>query len=119
MELFHLIARVHYHTTGKSAKSYSQAVTVLYLDNESAKDNTTEDKVIEDAFKDISFTMDLAGIEFVEKLHQYKSVEHNGVVFRRGCVERCIPSTVNVKNFLSCRESIKITKELKSTESKV
>lgn len=82
-----------------------QVSSLLYLDNEGTKDNTTEDKVVEDAFKDIPFTMDLAGVDLVEKLHHYKGIEDNGVVFRRWGVEGCIPAVVDVENFLSCRNS--------------
>lgn len=78
---------------------------VLYLDNEGTKDNTTEDEVVEDAFKDIPFTMDFAGIDLIEKLHQYKGIEYNGVVFRGSSVERCIPAAVDIKDFLSYRSS--------------
>ena len=46
--------------------------------------------------------MDLAGIDFVEKLHQYKGVEDNGVVFRGWGMKGCIPAVVNVKQILSC-----------------
>lgn len=88
--------------------------SLLYLDNEGTKDNTTEDKVVEDAFKDIPFPVDLAGIDLVEKLHQYKGIEDNSVVFRRRGVEWCIPAVVDVKQLLSYRsrqrEFVKINK---------
>lgn len=83
-------------------KLVAEASSLLYLNNEGTKDNTTENEVVEDAFKDIPFTVDLSGIDLVEKLHQYKSVEDDGVVFRRRSVEGCIPAAVNVKQFLSC-----------------
>lgn len=47
--------------------------------------------------------MDLAGVDLVEKLHQYKGVEDNSVVFRRRGVERRVPAVVDVKQFLSYR----------------
>lgn len=73
----------------------------LYLDNKGTKDNSTEDWVVKDAFKDIPFTVDLAGIDFIEKLHHHKGIEDNGVVFRRRGLEGCIPAAVNVKQFFS------------------
>ncbi len=85
----------------KPNKLATEASGLLYLDNEGTKDNTTEDKVVEDAFKDIPFAVDLAGIDLVEKLHHHKGIEDNGVVFRRWGVEGCIPAVVNVKQFLS------------------
>lgn len=89
----------------KKKKVVAEASGLLYLDNEGTKDDTTEDKVVEDAFKDIPFAVDLSGIDLVEKLHQYKSVEDDGVVFRSWSVEGCIPAAVDVKHFLSCRNS--------------
>lgn len=75
--------------------------SLLYLDNEGTKNNTTEDKVVEDAVEDIPFAMNLAGIDLVEKLHHYKGIEDNGVMLRWWSVEWCIPAIVNVKQFLS------------------
>lgn len=94
---------MHWSGDRNTNKLATENSSLLYLDNEGTKDNTTEDKVVEDAFKDIPFTVDLAGIDLVEKLHQYKSIEDNGVVFRRRGVEGCIPAAVNVKHFLPYR----------------
>lgn len=77
----------------------------LYLDNEGTKDNTTEDKVVEDAIKDVSLSVDLAGVDLVEKLHHYEGIEDNGVVFRGWGVEGCVPAAVDIKEFLTCRNS--------------
>lgn len=49
--------------------------------------------------------MDLAGIDLVEKLHHYKGIEDNSVVFRGWGVEGRVPAAVNVKHFLTCRNS--------------
>lgn len=78
---------------------------LLYLDDKGAKDNTTEDKVVENSFKDIPFTVDLAGVDLIEKLHHHEGIEDNGVVFRRWGVKGCIPAAVNVKHLLSYRSS--------------
>lgn len=87
----------------KPNKLTTEASSVLYLDNEGTKDNSTEDEVVEDAFKDIPFTVNLAGIDLVEKLHHYKGIEDNSVVFGRWGVEGCVPAAVDVKQFLSYR----------------
>lgn len=77
----------------------------LYLDYKGTKDNTTEDKVVEDALENIPFTMDLAGIDLVEKLHHHKGIEDNGIVLRGRGVEGSIPAAVYVKHFLSYKRS--------------
>lgn len=51
-----------------------------HLADERAQDHTAEDEVAEDACKDIPLSVDLAGVDFVEELHQHKGVENNGVV---------------------------------------
>lgn len=47
--------------------------------------------------------MDLARVDLIEKLHQYESVEDNGVVFRRRGVEGGVPAAVDVKHLLPYR----------------
>lgn len=76
---------------------------LVYLDDKCAKDNTAEDGVVEDAFKDVPLAVDLAGVDLVEQLHQHERVEDNGVVFRGWRVKGGVPSAVYVKQFFSCR----------------
>ncbi len=78
-----------------------EVISLLYLDNKGTKDDTAEDQIVEDAFKDVPFTVDLSGVDLVEKLHHYKGVEDDGVVFRRWRMEGGVPAAVNVKQFLS------------------
>lgn len=78
---------------------------LLYLDNEGTKNNTTEDEVVEDAFKDIPFAVDLASVDLVEKLHQHEGIEDDGVVFSRRGMEGCISAAVYIKNPLSYRNN--------------
>lgn len=73
-----------------------------HLDDEGAKDNAAEDGVVEDAFEDIALAVDLAGVDLVEQLHQHEGVEDDGVVFGGRRVQRGVPATVDVKQFLSC-----------------
>lgn len=72
-----------------------------YLNSKGAQDNGAEDGVAEDAIKDIPLTMDLSSIDLIEKLHHDECVEDDGVVLWGRRVQRCIPSTVNVKEKLS------------------
>lgn len=72
-----------------------------HLDDECANDNGAEDKVVEDAFKDVPLAVDLAGIDFVEELHQHKGVEDNGVVFRWRCVERGVTAAVYIEQLFT------------------
>lgn len=72
-----------------------------YLNNKSPKDDGTEDQIIENAFKDISFPVDLPCIDFIKQLHHHKGVEDDGVVLRGGSVKRGITPTVNVKYLLT------------------
>lgn len=51
-----------------------------HLADECAQNHRTKDEVAEDARKDIPLSVDLAWVDFIEKLHQHKSVENNGVV---------------------------------------
>lgn len=74
----------------------------VYLNNKGTKNYAAKNKVVEDAVEDVPFPVDLAGVDFIEKLHQYKGVEDNGVVFRGRGVERRIPPIVNIKQLLSC-----------------
>lgn len=78
-----------------------------YLNNKSPKDDATEDQIVENAFKDISFPMDLPCIDFIKQLHQHKGVEDYGVVLRRGRVKRSITPTVNVEYLLTWKLSRK------------
>lgn len=45
--------------------------------------------------------MDLAGIDFVEKLHEDKGVEDDGVMLRWSGMERGVAATVDVKYALA------------------
>lgn len=68
-----------------------------YLNNKSPKDDATEDHVVKNAFKNISFSVDLPCVDFIEQLHHHKGVEDNGVVLRGRRVKRGVTSTVNVE----------------------
>lgn len=94
--------KCQYFVFGLDARGIKQNFNLRYLDNEGSKNNTTEDGVIEDAFKDIPLAVDLAGVDLVEQLHHYKRVEDDGVVFGRWRVKGCVPAAVDVKQFLSC-----------------
>lgn len=56
--------------------------TPPYLDCKGAEDYGAEDGVAKDAMEDIALTMDLSGIDLIEKLHHDEGVEDNGVVLR-------------------------------------
>lgn len=58
----------------------SQLQLESHLADECAQDHRAEDEVAEDARKDIPLSMDLAGVDFIEELHQHEGVENNGVV---------------------------------------
>lgn len=45
--------------------------------------------------------MDLAGVDLVEELHQHKGVEDNGVVLAGRGMERRLPATVNIEQFIA------------------
>lgn len=72
-----------------------------YLNGESAQDNGAEDGISENAFKHVSLPVDLAGVDLVEELHHDEGVEDNGVVLRRGRMQRRVPATVDVKDLLT------------------
>lgn len=72
-----------------------------HLDDERAKDNGAKDNVVEDTIKDVPLAMDLAGIDFVEELHQHKGVEDNGVVFGWWCMERGVTAVVYIEQLFT------------------
>lgn len=51
-----------------------------HLADEGAQDHGAEDEVAEDAREDVPLSVDLAGIDLVEELHQHEGVENDGVV---------------------------------------
>lgn len=73
-----------------------------HLYEEGSQDDRAEDGIVEDALKDVSLAVNLAGIDLVKDLHQDKCVEHDCVVFRWWRVEGSIPATVDVKYLLTC-----------------
>lgn len=75
-----------------------------YLWSEGSEDDGAEDGVSEDTLKNVSLSMDLAGIKLIEDLHEDKSIEHDGIVLRGRGVKRGIPATVDVKQRLTCKE---------------
>lgn len=53
-----------------------------YLYQQGSQDDGAEDGVVENALEDVPLSVNLAGIDLVEDLHQDKRIEHDGVVFR-------------------------------------
>lgn len=51
-----------------------------YLDGKGAQHNGAENRVPEDAIKDVALAVDLAGVDLVEELHHDEGVEDDGVV---------------------------------------
>lgn len=78
-----------------------------YLNNKSPKDDGTEYQVVKNAFKNISFSVDLPRVDFIEQLHHHKGVEDNGVVLRRRSMKRGVTSTVNVEHLFTWEMSRK------------
>lgn len=72
-----------------------------YLNGESAEDNGAEDGISENAFKHVSLSVDLAGVDLVEELHHDEGVEDDGVVLRWRRMKRRVPATVDVKDLLT------------------
>lgn len=56
---------------------------------------------MEYAIKNVPFTVDLAGIDLVEQLHEHKGVEDDSVVLGGGRVQRGIASTINIEDLFS------------------
>lgn len=56
--------------------------TSANLHSKGAKDNRAEDRVPEDAVKDVPLSVDLSGVDLIEELHHDEGVEDDGVVFR-------------------------------------
>lgn len=76
-----------------------------YLHNKGSQDNGAEDGVVENALKDVPFSVDLASVELVEDLHEDECVEHNGVVFRGWSVKRGVPARVDVEHLLTYKRT--------------
>lgn len=73
-----------------------------YLQGKGPQHHTAEDGVPVDALKHVPLSMYLPGIDFIEELHHDKHIEDDGVVLRRGGVQRGISATVNAENFFAC-----------------
>lgn len=71
------------------------------LNSEGPQNNGAEDGVRKYPVKDVSLSVDLASVDLVEKLHEDKGVEDDGVVLRGRGVEWCIAAAVNVKHTLT------------------
>lgn len=71
------------------------------LNSKGAQHDAAEDGVAEDAVKNVPLSMDLAGVDLVEQLHEYESVEDYGVVLRGRRVKWSIATAVDVKDLLS------------------
>lgn len=56
---------------------------------------------MEYAIKNVPFTVDLAGIDLVEQLHEHKGVEDDSVVLGGGRVQRGVASAINVEDIFS------------------
>lgn len=56
---------------------------------------------MEYAVENIPFTVDLAGIDLVEQLHEHKGVEDDRVVLGGGRVQRGVASAINVEDIFS------------------
>lgn len=76
-------------------------MTPAYLHSKGAKNNRAEDRVPEDAIKDIPLSVNFSSVYLIKELHHDKGVEDDGVVFRWRRVERSIAATVNVKDLLT------------------
>lgn len=83
----------------KNKKTYDcrKICSSFHLDNEGTEDDAAEDQVVKDALENVPFSVNLASVDLIEKLHHHKGVEDDGVVFRRRGVEGCVPATVDVK----------------------
>lgn len=75
---------------------------VTYLHNKCPQNNRTEDSIVKDAFKNVSFTMNFSGINFIKKLHHHKCIKYNSIMLWRRSMQRCISSTIDIENFLTC-----------------
>lgn len=73
-----------------------------HLYDQSSEYDGAEDGIVEHAFEDVPLTVNFAGIELVEDLHEDKSVEDDGVVLRWRGMEWGVPPAVNVKYLLTC-----------------
>ncbi len=78
-----------------------------YLNNKSPKDDGTEYQVVKNAFKNISFSVDLPRVDFIEQLHHHKCVEDNCVMLRGRSMKRGVTSTVNVEHLFTWEMSRK------------
>lgn len=79
------------------------------LADECAQDHRTEDAVAEDVPKVGPLSMDLAGVDLVEKLHQHEGVEDDGVVWLgRGLRGAFLPLLMS-KNFSLAKTRQKVT----------
>lgn len=76
----------------------------LYLQSKGSQNNAAENGVPVNSLKHVPFSMDLAGINLIEKLHHYEDVEDYGVVFRWRGVQRSIAATINVEELLTFRQ---------------
>lgn len=73
-----------------------------YLYDQCPQHNRTEDRVVEDPLKDVSLAVNFTGVQLVKDLHEDEGVEDDGVMLRRGGVERGVPPVVDFKHLLTC-----------------
>ena len=73
-----------------------------YLGDEGSQEDDAEDGVFENPPEHVSLSMDLPCVDLIEDLHEYKRVEHYGVVYRGRGVEGGVSATGNVEQNLTC-----------------
>ena len=75
-----------------------------HLHGEGPHHDGAEDGVGEDAVEHVPLSVDLAGVDLVEELHEDEGVEDDGVVLRGRGVQRGVTAAVDVENALACRD---------------
>lgn len=74
-----------------------------YLHCKSPQNDGAEDGVAKYSIKDVSLSVDLSCVNFIEKLHEDEGVKNDGIVLRWRGVERSVATAVNVKHALTWR----------------
>ena len=71
---------------------------MAHLRDKCTDKNADENHIGEDTGEDVSFAVDLPGVNFIKYLHEYEGVEDHGEMLRRCCMQRETSSVVNVEN---------------------
>lgn len=99
--LGHMLLPNHQRTDLRIPHRLKRIFNRRYLQGEGPQYHAAEDGVPVDTFEHVPLSVDLPGVDLVEKLHHDEHVENDGVVLRWRRMQRSVAAAVNVEKLLT------------------